>query len=273
MWSAALSEARKEWERLEHLCCLLSTFRQRAPPPVPPPSASAARAPRPAAPAPPALAQTLNRFAALGLEDEDAAPAGPEAGESGEDSTGEAEAASCDELQARYLLLQGLCLQAELLRAEAAALGASKSPGRWSEQAEALRRAYVLVAKAMGDRIDWWDALAQHQEDPSGPLPYGHVLESLLCLCDALNLEQTTLGEMKTRAQHAAENRLAFVERKLNPAQEERDGVRTSMGDDKWKNNPAPKMTYAERIAQLKEEQADLLAALALLESLSFARV
>jgi len=271
MWNAALTAARKDYAELENLCCLLSTFRQRAPPPVPPGSIPAGRSSAPR-PAPPALAQTLNRFAALGLDDgEEPTPAGSSV-ESGQDSTGEEpEVGPSGDRQARYLLLQGLCLQAELLRAEAAEFWSSKSPGRWSLQAEKLRQAYELVAKAMGDRIDWWDALAQHEEDPSGPLPFGHVLESLHWLSEAMNLEMTTLGEMKTRALQAAEQRLAFLERKLNPMQEERDGVRSSMGD-KWKNNPAPKMTYAERIALLKAEQADVLAAMALLDSLSFAR-
>ena len=102
------------------------------------------------------------------------------------------------------------------------------------------------------------------------PLEDAHDVATLTQLRDALNLEQTTLGQMKVRAQEAADRRLDFIQGKLNPLEEDRDRVKAEIGQKKWTSNPAPKMTYAERIAALKAEQADLENALALLASLDF---
>jgi hypothetical protein len=140
--------------------------------------------------------------------------------------------------------------------------------------AELLRTAYELLEQAMGspEHVEWWDLLAQVEdgEVSSGPRPAvgDHDLRALERLRDALNVEQTTLGTMKARAIEAAERRMELVQRKLNPMQEERTAVRASIGERRWKNNPAPKLTYAERIALLTEEMADLQVALAVLYAL-----
>ncbi len=115
----------------------------------------------------------------------------------------------------------------------------------------------------------WWVALAQHEESPLDvPLVDAHDLVHLTRLRDALNIEQTTLGQMKTRAQDAVDRRTANVVRKLNPLESERDEVRTKVGEQKWKSNPAPKLTYAERIALLQAELQDLEVARSVLQSL-----
>jgi hypothetical protein len=111
------------------------------------------------------------------------------------------------------------------MRRESASLLSGSETGRWTLAAESLRSAYALLDKATGDRVSWWAALAQHEDDPSAQLGDSHHLESLLQLREALNLEQTTLGEMKVKAQDAADRRLAFVQLKLNPLQEDRDRV------------------------------------------------
>lgn len=103
---------------------------------------------------------------------------------------------------------------------------------------------------------------------PASALPDGHDIEALTQLRDALNVEQTTLGEMKARVVHAAKCRMAKIESKLNPMKAERRGVRADIGESMWKHNPAPKLTYAERIAALTAEIADLRGALLVLSPL-----
>ena len=115
----------------------------------------------------------------------------------------------------------------------------------------------------------WWVALVQHEESPLDvPLAEAHDVVHLTRLRDALNLEQTTLGQMKVRAQEAVDRRTANVERKLNPLESDRQEVRAKVGEQAWKNNPAPKLTYAERIALLHAELQDLAVARGVLQSL-----
>ncbi len=48
----------------------------------------------------------------------------------------------------------------------------------------------------------------------------------------------------------------------------ERRGVRADIGESMWKHDPAPKLTYAERVAALTAEIADLRGALLVLSPL-----
>ncbi len=109
----------------------------------------------------------------------------------------------------------------------------------------------------------------QHEESPLDvPLADAHDAAHLTKLRDALNIEQTTLGQLKTRAQDAVDRRAANVERQLNPLESERDEVRAKIGEQRWKSNPAPKLTHAERIALLQAELQDLEVARHVLHSL-----
>ncbi len=109
----------------------------------------------------------------------------------------------------------------------------------------------------------------QHEESPLDvPLADAHDAAHLTKLRNALNIEQTTLGQLKTHAQDAVDRRAANVERQLNPLESERDEVRAKIGEQRWKSNLAPKLTYAERIALLQAELQDLEVARHVLHSL-----
>jgi len=212
----------------------------------------------------------LNRFAALDLG------AGAPEADAGHDSDGSvgsnAPPAAAAELQTRYLVLQAQCLRSEELRRQSEAVMRDSAPGRWTLSAELLRAAYELLEQAMGspERVVWWVQLAQWEEGQGSPPSGDHDVQVLIRLRDAVNVEQTTLGEMKVRAIRAANRRMELLELKLNPMQEERNVVRASIGEHRWRNNPAPKLTYAERIALLTAEMADLQGALLVLSSLQF---
>lgn len=220
----------------------------------------------------------LNRFAML-----DVGGGGPAAldGHESEGSNEEPQQAgtaapspSAADEQSRYLLLQAQCLRSEEFRRKSEIVSRSGNPGRWTQSAELLRAAYTLLEQAMGsdEHMEWWVLLAQVEDGQLQPsaLPDGHDFNALTRLRDAVNVEQTTLGQMKVRAIKAADRRMEMVESKLNPMQEERTVVRASMGEWKWTHNPAPKLTYAERIALLKAELEDLQMAMLLLSSLQF---
>jgi hypothetical protein len=147
--------------------------------------------------------------------------------------------------------------------------------GRWTQSAELLRAAYELLEGAMGS-AEWmqcWVLLAQQEDGQEAGALDGHDIEALTQLRDAVNVEQTTLGEMKVRAIQAAAKRMITVEHKLNPMQEERNVVKAQIGEFKWTHNPAPKLTYAERIALLKAEMDDLTGAMLVLSNLRFSGI
>jgi len=65
---------------------------------------------------------------------------------------------------------------------------------------------------------------------------------------------------------HMAENRKAWLENKLRPQWESRDEVKERWGADRWKNNPAPKYTYAKQRAVFERLYKDIERALEALE-------
>ena len=283
-WAAALRAARGE--QLDMLAALLATYNPRGPPPLAPPvfdhpdASDGARHRQPQGGPPVAAAQSvLNRFSALDLGHESDGSVGSSepprrtAGAGGASERRAGGAPAAPELQTRYLLLQVQCLRSEELRHESVTVMRGPTPGRWTQSAELLRAAYELLEAAMGgaECMEWWTMLAQREDGqlPSGA-PDGHDIEALTRLRDAVNVEQTTLGELKVRAIRVAAKRLEMVERKLNPMQEERSVVRAQIGEFKWRHNPAPKLTYAERIALLTAEMLDLQGALLVLSSLQF---
>jgi hypothetical protein len=285
-WTAALRACRRDMGELDILTALLASYAPGAPPPVAPPemvvnsqlvgdSGAADRQPPHSGPSAAATRAMLNRFAML-----DVGGGGPAAHESegaNEDTLQAGTAVpspSAAEEQCRYLLLQAQCLRSEEFRRLSESVGRSGTPVRWTESAELLRAAYSLLEQAMGsdEHMEWWVLLSQVEDGQLQPsaLPDGHDFDALTRLRDAVNVEQTTLGQMKVRAIKAADRRMELVESKLNPMQEERTVVRASMGEWRWTHNPAPKLTYAERIALLKAEMEDLQMAMLLLSSLQF---
>lgn len=77
-------------------------------------------------------------------------------------------------------------------------------------------------------------------------------------LLNVLNILSDDTKRGRDKAVHLLETELIKIERKLSPLLQDRDAVKTRMGEDRWTNNPEPKQTYAERRKQM-EEDAKLL--------------
>jgi hypothetical protein len=269
MWTAALRT--HDVSRLQDLTQRLTSFLPNVVPPVaPPPLSQEQRVAVQAAHAPPSTqrvanipAAVLGRYSVLMINDDvndappplEVDPASP-----GTDP------------QTRYLLAQARCHLAELYREQSAECMSGSEPGKWTQAAEHLKTAFSILDQLMNTDeyyCRWWAALVANEEAPlESPLGDGHDLAYLTQLRDSLNVEHSTLSERHIRAQQAVERRREWVERKLNPLENDRQMVRSQMGEQRWRSNPAPKMTYAERIAALQAELADLEQAQQLLVSL-----
>jgi hypothetical protein len=53
----------------------------------------------------------------------------------------------------------------------------------------------------------------------------------------------------------------------------DRDKVKASIGEESWKNNPAPAQSYAERRRQWEEDLRVISAALASIQELDFCKI
>jgi hypothetical protein len=263
----------KTVDSLTDLLHIVAEMDQNLPPSKPPPGvqAGAHRDSGPAARAAPHAGQDnrrqrfvssmVNSFAALDLDDDDDADEVPNGSRRGGAGAAPVRKRS---IQCRYLSIRVICGIAEAYRTQATEHQRTKE---YSAMAAAWVSAHDSLLCCRED-TDGWYALSLGparalQEEMHDPAQLAELLGSLQVLGEHTE-------EEKARALGWLHKRLSYVQEKLNPMLRERDAVKSSMGVDRWTNNPAPTMTYAERRAQWERDQKELQAAIELIEPLSF---
>lgn len=170
-------------------------------------------------------------------------------------------------MQARYLLVRAECGYAECIRASAVAAGKNKD---WVGVPVLWQQAYDLINRTLEDTSDWWAILLSASDQVPVPedLQDGHSHTLLVELLDSLRIVEESTERERQAALRLLDKNLKKVQEKLNPLQEGRRAAMTAMGEDRWNNNPRPKMDYAERMRLLAVEETQLLAALQVLQEL-----
>ena len=106
------------------------------------------------------------------------------------------------------------------------------------------------------------------REAPTLPVGDGHavaVVEMLYRNIEILRLDTTDAYETALRR---LESRLQTVQNKLAPMLQERDKVRTSIGEARWTENGQPKNDFVGRRKTLEAERRSLSNALGILYGL-----
>ena len=170
-------------------------------------------------------------------------------------------------MQVRYLLVRAECGYAECIRANAVAAGKDRN---WVQVPVLWQEAYDLINRTLENTSEWWAILlsASDQVPTPADLQDGHSYALLVELLDSLHILQETTERERQAALRLLDKNLKKVQEKLSPLQEGRQNAMTAMGEDRWNNNPRPKMDYAERMRLLAVEEAQLQAAMQVLQEL-----
>jgi hypothetical protein len=189
-------------------------------------------------------------------------------------------------MQCRYLLLQVTGHIAELHRGEAIKLAKQQN---WIDCAGQWTKAHDLLNGAIAELELFVCAVVEGAHGRVGtPLRDGHDGPQVHKVNDIIKLMHDHTAEEHSRAVKKMEQMLAKLQARLQPMLRDRyvctnmhtckhlmstpcthrDAVRNLWGEDKWRTNPQPKMTFADRRRQLEEMIKDLAQALSIVSSL-----
>lgn len=170
-------------------------------------------------------------------------------------------------MQVRYLLVRAECGYAECIRAKATAAGKDKD---WVRVPVLWQEAYNLINRTLQDTNDWWAILVSASDMVPVPenLQDGHSRSLLVELLESLRIVEDSTERERQAALRLLDKNLKKVQEKLSPLQEGRQNAMTAMGEERWNNNPRPKMDYVERMRLLAVEEEQLLAAMLVLQEL-----
>lgn len=183
-------------------------------------------------------------------------------------------------MQVRYLMIYLTCAEGELVRMQA--LSKRRDPmtetisNHYAVICQFWIRAFATLNEMMINNDACWAVYYQRDcEIESGaanaedPLPDKHNFGQLAKLLDRISIVRDDTEKSRDMALHRLERRLQFVDAKLNPMIRERDEVKSRVGVRRWKNNPSPKLTYAEQRAEWEEEKKAIESALDVIAGLS----
>lgn len=220
------------------------------------------------------LTESSNSFSNLELDDDDDTPSGSGSGRHSNPSQGQAHRMGPGQhqnVQVRYLLKRAQCGLAEAYRASAEGEAHHQ---RWITCAGQWIMAYDVLNHALQDMDPWAALLLDHElNGPEESFPDGHDEEQLRLLLNVIRLVQQDTEKKRTEALEVMQSRLRDILRQLRPLRSDRDAVKARMGEDRWMNNPNPKMTYAEKIIQLHQEKILLESAIRDVEQLQLRRL
>lgn len=183
-------------------------------------------------------------------------------------------------MQVRYLAIRTQCGLAEAYRIEANEHEEQRAWNEvatfWSEAYELLNRTVIhmdpWLAICINDEINGAEANVADESNKRGSrrrkrnvdknsvvVPVdGHDLKQLDNLLDNVHLVKEDTEREREFALERMQKELQHIVLKLQPLRQDRDVVKARVGENRWKNNPAPKMTYAERIIALAQEKKAL---------------
>jgi hypothetical protein len=178
-------------------------------------------------------------------------------------------------VQTRYLHIKLICRYVECIRHEAEIAQRDKMylnmQRLWEEAWNTLFDCQVS--------IDEWYAVLCAFSSPDDGASYGDVLPDRH---DRAQLEELFAGlqllvddteRHKESTLKFLLKRRGFTLQKLYPMWNDRDKVKASIGEESWKNNPAPAQSYAERRRQWEEDLRVISAALASIQELDFCKI
>lgn len=232
------------------------------------------------------LTESSNSFAHLETEDEDeeddeelpqdtqpaAASAGSRNG-SRRSQVSSSTHTSRNSTQVRYLLRRAECGLAEAYRQVAEK---EAHHDRWVTCASSWCEAYSILNLTLRTMDPWLALLLDYEENGLGnvagatapPLNDRHDPKQLHQLQDVITMVEQTIEEKRHNALGLMDERMRVINHRLQPLRNDRDRVRHRIGDERWVNNPAPRMTYAEMIIALHNEKIQLQKAIADVSSL-----
>ena len=192
-------------------------------------------------------------------------------GDGGDDQSASTAAASAAptaaSTQSRYLLVQFQCALAEKLRALAVAAQKQKNyvatRDHWVGAYEVMNAAYAVVVSWSGEVIFGEERAPQDIRHPAHNIPLAQQLYHAVPVL-AYDTEREKLQAVRFLHQ-----RKELLESKLNPMLSERKEIITRMGEETWKSNPAPKLTFVERRKQMEEDLYDITQCIHVIEPLS----
>jgi len=165
-----------------------------------------------------------------------------------------APAATPPPTQSRYLLVRLLCDLTERHRADAVAAQKQK---QYAACRDCWVAAYEVANEVSALVLPWSEEMVFGGEliVSMGTLGgFTHDQATAQELVEAVSILAEDTEREKQNAVQRLQTRRDHLEAKLNPLLSDRNTVRESMGEAKWKENPAPKMTYAERRRAMEEE-------------------
>ena len=211
-------------------------------------------------------ARPTNFFNALDLSDSESdGDCESESNDSEDDNDNETAfsapgASSVRPIQSRYFLVKLQCALAEKVRAAAVAAQKRRDfkicRDLWIEAYE--------VANAIFSTVMTWTLEIEFAVEGAR---YAHDLRSAQELVNAVPVLAEDTDREKDLAIQLLETSKRRLYAKLNPLLRDREKAKESMGDA-WKENPAPKMTFAEKRRQMEEDMLDVSHCLATLSAL-----
>lgn len=230
--------------------------------------------------------QSVNPFSYIDYgsdEDSDDSNNSDDSDDSDEDVAGSGNASSNAagqvSIQTRYIRLKLLCAAAEDLRAQAIEHQKAK-PSRYADMTEKWVSSYDLLNKCVAETDGWYAAIQQLQGQD------GAFFSSVFSRAQSQQMNNhdivmvteiinglTVLADDTHRAKEIAltflDRKLRYLQERLQPLLEERNTVRENYGVKRWKSNPAPKKTYAERRKEMEEAVLAISKAISVIEPLS----
>lgn len=180
--------------------------------------------------------------------------------------------------QSRYLLVRLICSVAEAFHLHAIQAQKDKAYNfvtrHWED-------AFAVINDLLID-INGWSSIFESLVETSKfsnldvnayALPNYHNFDQLQQIIEGLRLVAETITREKKKALLILFKRKQFIEQKLNPMLDARNFARQRMGNDAWTNNPAPKMTYAEKRKGWESELRVIDSAVRVMEKLELLRL
>ena len=164
-------------------------------------------------------------------------------------------------IQWRYLKVRIICGMVDSIRKEAFEAHREKNYAIMKIQ---WINAYNTLSECLRG-IDPWLSMLQskHFADQHNEDQLRELFEGFLLLAEDTE-------KHRDEALHLLEKRRNFLDRKLTPMLQSRDKAKESYGKQKWKENPSPKMDYAERRKQWEDELFEVMEAFNVIDKLNF---
>jgi ribonuclease HI len=145
-------------------------------------------------------------------------------------------------VQVRYLLKQAQCGLAEAYRTAARAEEKSRN---WNMVAFYWALAYNILHRALQEIDDWRALKLDYEANRSRNHPFacfGHDLNELNILHENMMLVEEDTERARNTAWVIMNDRRENIELELNILREQRNRARARIGNERWCNNPNPKM-------------------------------